>query len=194
MKNGNSLLLNENNCTKKRSWHDFSFRKKNPAKTLYSLDYGFCLFDTPIEKLDLLKIDVDSESYDPIYEKNARKECAEILYTIDDVIKDLTEKHFDVALRAFELESVILSPHFYQKIMFDKNAFNLKPYVINILEALYQSTQLLSLIRGKQNDIPIHSTLKKVSTLLQSHPWETFEESRAIIRLADNKGGLRIIN
>jgi hypothetical protein len=116
MKNDHSSLLSNDRSHQKYRWYESSFKKKNLNKRFSSLEYGLCLFNMPIEKLELPKLDVDSCDYDPVYERTVRQQDAKILYRIDDVLVDLAEKHFDVALSAFALEAVLLSPHFHQKM------------------------------------------------------------------------------
>lgn len=177
--------LSKKDCdNQKGRWYQSSFKKKSNHKGFGSLVYGFCLFNVPIAKLELPKLDVDSCDYDPVYERTVRQQDAKILYMIDDVLVDLAGKHFDVALSAFALEAVLLSPHFHQKMVFDEHGFDLTPYVEAILKALYQSTQLLSLIQNPSNETRIRDTLGDVGALLHSYPWQTLEQSQEILRLS----------
>lgn len=180
MKNTTSFLLKHDNTLQKRSWHDFPFKKKSPPKTLHLLDYGFFLFNTSLKNLDFSKLNVDSDSYDSGYEKTVRNELTEILYTLDDSLENLCGKHFDVISKTFALESMLLSPEFYQKILFDQSALDLKNLIIPILEALHSSVHLLVLMENQTNKTHVHSLLKQINTLLCSHPWEIFDESQAI--------------
>jgi hypothetical protein len=182
MKNDRLPLLENRHCIQRRSWCHFSL-KKNIIKRFSFLDYCFCLFNISIEKLELPKLDVDSCEYDPVYEKTVRQQNAKILYMIDDVLVDLAEKHFDVALSAFALEAVLLSPHFHQKMAFDENGLDVTPYVEAILKALYQSAQLLSLIQNPSNETRVRDTLGDVGALLNSYPWQTLEKSQEILLL-----------
>lgn len=184
MKNDHSSLLNNDRSHQKYRWYESSFKKKNLNKRFSSLEYGLCLFNIPIEKLELPKLDVDSCDYDPVYERTVRQQDAKILYRIDDVLVDLAGKHFDVALSAFALEAVLLSPHFHQKMVFDEHGFDLTPYIEAILKALYQSAQLLSLIQNPSNETLIRDTLGDVGALLHSYPWQTLEQSQEILRLS----------
>ncbi|MFM7622881.1 MAG: hypothetical protein ACKO57_07930 [Alphaproteobacteria bacterium] len=144
------------------------------------------MFNTSIEKLELPKLDVDSCAYDPVYERTVRQQDARILYMIDDVLVDLAGKHFDVALHAFALEAVLLSPHFHQKMAFDEKGLDVTPFVDNILKALDQSTHLLSLIKNPSNETRVRDALGDVGALLNSYPWQTLEQSQHILRVSLN--------
>ena len=185
MNNSNTVLLKKEKIFDfdLRDWCKFFFTKKSfMIKPQGILRYARCLFNKPLYELDLSRLNVDSPKYDPVYERNVRNKAAEILYVIDDIVLEITKKHFDVAFYTFNLEDLILSGEIYQKITLNGDV-DIKPQITCILDALHESIQLLVLMKNASNQECIFSSLLKIDSLLRLYPWFSFKKSQVILDL-----------
>jgi hypothetical protein len=138
------------------------------------------LFNVPLQKLDLSKLDVDSGDYDPVYEAQVRRDDTLVLFYLDDLLLKLADVDYNVSGCVFALENTFFSKTLYKEALFEEKIDN--SFVLDaLLSALHNSASMLCLLQnGGRLSLEATQSMADLYRLLVSPYWRNLEKSQGI--------------